>query len=949
MSKLKHSIWGILTVLFAVCCVSEEESLLQEKNSVEVAFRPCLDEGLPTRVIGDATNIDQLRVAVYEGDRHIYTITESWNYVQQNGISLNLMEGLTYKILFWAQDKDNTAYSFKGDGTIAVDYSNYTKRGHAVMEELDAFYAVTTVVAGSKTAGDNYIVLSRPLAQLNFADDAIRPENGSHKAIITFHSIPSYFNPFSGEVKMTDTVDGSDDITFSFTDFPEELLYSEGKQYHYISCNYLLAPADGFADVAVTFEIQKDGEQINRFEFKGKKAIIIERNKKTNVLGSIVQKPASWSIWDGTIPSTCPLTQASGNMDCYIIDEADDIAWLSVRSNAEQIGKGKTLMLTENIDMVHYDGQNPLYLPEGTVFNGGGKTIKGLKLKEGFLGNISAVTVTDLDIDQAIVSYSGSSESHRGVLANIAYGSCTFRNVTVKNSSVSTASGAAGGMVGYIMRKDKHNRDEKADVIFDNCHVRSTTVDGTLSEGHFVGKFCGYDNGESLTFTPECTLSNDGQTSLKSSYIEGNEGDWLSGNNYSKYNAWLGDEEYYRGKVIYGSNRFIPKWDGKTIIEPFLADPEYDDDPEYKVTAGDSRYVVYSAFDLAGVRNKTATPAAIYFKESVDMNGQGKDGKFFVPEAFSKSRNSSSDDNHFKSFSTVGYIDGQNNSIYNLSIYSQYNAGFNLANDRAAFIINALGTTVHKNISLHNCRTAVPHVVKDNEDKSYGAAFVSHVAGTSYTMQNVHAYGCKVFALQKVGILAARLAATSSDVSGCTVNNCYIENYECKDHYEEFSAEKSVNLGITTIDAKLSAKFYSYGEIGGLIGYVENNSTISDCHVRNSTIDAYGQDDQNAEVSPTTAAIGVSLLGYYVVPGRHVSTLIGDIRTTDSEKETIRITDCTVDSSTKCVNRHDRHNNKCGIVGRAYFLEFKDSEGSVYFNGTKLTLMNCKKSQDRDQ
>ena len=84
MSKLKHSIWGILTALFAVCCVSEEESLLQEKNSVEVAFRPCLDEGLPTRVIGDATNIDQLRVAVYEGDRHIYTITESWNYVQQN-------------------------------------------------------------------------------------------------------------------------------------------------------------------------------------------------------------------------------------------------------------------------------------------------------------------------------------------------------------------------------------------------------------------------------------------------------------------------------------------------------------------------------------------------------------------------------------------------------------------------------------------------------------------------------------------------------------------------------------------------------------------------------------------------------------------------------------------------------------------------------------------------
>lgn len=948
MKHILHCIYIILASALTSGCVDAGHFVPDEGKGTTVTFMPVLDGRTDTRSIGDASHIDRLQTMVFEekseGLSHLQTLTSSWDDVRQNGISLNLVEGRTYRILFWAEDKDNTAYNIGEDGVIAVSYDDYLKGGFARMEQLDAFHAVSEYTPGTSTGGTRQITLTRPLAQLNFADNAIKPVNGSHTVRLTFHSVPVALDPFSGKVKTTDHIDGTDDICFTFTDFSDEPLVIGDNTYNHLACNYFLTPSEGIADAAVTVEIEKDGALVNRHEFKGKKSVVLERNKQSNVIGKIAQSPVEWSVWDGTIPATSPLHK---DRDRYIIDEAADLAWLSVEDNAAVLPEGCTLELATDIDMAMMDGMNPIRLPSGAVIDGKGHTVKGLKLDGGFLGNGVEISVHDLTVEDSQII---SSQGHKGILIDRLQGSARFSNVTIRNSSVSTSDGSAGGMIGYICRKDPASRSEKVEVFFEDCHVDGNVVDGSLCEGHFVGLLSGYDGGEILSFSPDCSMKPaSGIEALNSIYIEGNEGAWLSGNDYSKYDAWLGGEEYYRGTVNYGGIRFIPKWDGKTAVEPLLADPVYDDTQDHKVTAGASRYSVYSAFDLAGVRSRTASPAALYFKENVDMNGQGADGRYFVPAEFSKSADASADDNHFTSFSTVTHLDGQGHGIYNLSIYSQHNAGHNIANDRAAFIINAIGTTVHKNISLHGCRTAVPPAVKDNEDKSYGAAFVSHVGGDSYTMENVHTYDCKVFALQKVGSLAARLAAGTSTITGCTANDSYLENYECKDHYETFSAEKSVDLGITTINAKLSTTFYSYGEVGGLIGFVENNATITDCHVRGAVIDAFGQDDRNADVSPATAAIGVSVLGYYTVPGRHVSTFIGDIRTSDKEKETIRISDCTVDSQTKCINRHDAHNNILDIVGRAYFLEFKDSEGSLYFNGTRITLMNCKKSQDRDQ
>lgn len=885
-------------ILSFSACSNDDYLLPEDGKNVSITFRPTLGGDLNTRAIGDASSIDRLQVVVYEGSVTLsktFSFSEQWYNVERNGITLTLIEGRSYKILFWADDEDNSAYTLTYEGKVSVNYTDYVNGGFSNMEEMDAFYGVSEITVGSqKTEDKGTVTLTRPLAQLNFADNTTNPHQDTHKAVVTFHSIPTSFNPFTGEVSLSDT----EDVTFTFTDFPEENLILNGTTYYYVSSNYLFAPTTGTLSVSATLDLQQsDGTSINKFEFKGDKAITLEKNKKTNVLGAIVQQPETWSVWDGTIPTKSTLTTDSENR--YIIDDAADIAWLSVASNASTLDNNKKFVLEVDIDMANKDGLSSIQLPEGSIWDGNGHTIKGLKLNGGLLGNAICVSVENLTIEESNFSNTNTEVTHIGVLANTLSGSATFTNVTIKNSSVSTKNGAAGGIIGYVSRMEQNNRSEELNVTFDNCHVVETSIDGSHSEGHFVGLLRGYDYGETLTFNNNCTLTLSQAATVAddfvSPYTEGNEGAWLADNDYTKYNGWLGNEECFRGKVFYGNNRFIPRWDGKTTVAPLAYNNE------------SNKYEVYSAFDLAGVREKTASPAAIYLMENVDMHGQGADGEYFVHENFAQSKNASTDDNHFSPFSSIGRLEGYNNGIYNLSINA------NKSTDRAAFILSGADGNVHQNISFHNCCTVVPHIVGTDDgqpvDKSYGATVVLSISGATYKMDNVHAYGCKVFALQKTGIIAGRVTSlTMATISNCSVNNCFIENYDCKDNQQNFYKV---------------AKFYSPGEIGGFIGFIENFATLENCHVKSTTIHAYGQNDYSVIIAS--------------IPGRHVGQFIGDIRTSDSQKDIIKLINCTVDSNTKCTQRWDQH-NKCSMIGRVYYLNVLgiiniDKKGTVTLDG----------------
>lgn len=861
-----------LILAFAVLSFSacSNDDYLQQTigENVSVIFRPTLNGELSTRSIGDATGIDRLTVAVYEGSQTLskkFSFSEDWDIVQRNGITLTLIEGHSYKILFWAEDEDNSAYSLTDDGRITVDYNNYINGGFAQMEELDAFCGTSSVTIGTlKVEDKGEIKLSRPLAQINFADNTTKPISGTHKAIVTYHGLPTSFNPFTGEIGVS-----KNDITFTFEDFPEDEMLSanvngSNNEYYYISSNYVFAPQSRTtATIKATLDLQNvDGSSIKKVELDN---ITIEQNKKTNILGSIVQQPETWSVWNGTIPTSSTITTDDQNR--YIIDEADDVAWLSVKGNAQGLNPNSTFIMTVDVDMNNGSSLASIHFPERSTLDGNGHTIKGLQLENALLGDVTNITVKNLNIEETIIENKSADLTHIGVLVNTLKGSNIFSNIHIKNSSVSTQNGAAGGIIGYISRKDPNNQEEELTVIFDNCHVTETTVDGSHSEGHFVGLLRGYDNKETLQFNSNCTLTLSAAASLAdefvSPYREGNEAVWLADNDYSKYDGWLGNEECYRGTVIYGENRFIPCWDGVTKITP--------------LTEGTTK-LIYSAFDLANCEG--TNPGTIKFMEDVDMGAK-----------------------NFNPLTGISKLLGENKTIYNMKVETTFSSSW----DGGGFI-RRCGTATIENITFNNADVRTTHVT-GGEGDAYSSIVCSVAEGTN-TLTNVKVVGGKLYGCNKMGGLAGYISGTFN-ATDCIVDGLSIENYD--------SGGKDV-FG-----------FKANGEVGGAFGFIAANATISNCYVKNTTLNCVGVNNGRA-------------LLVFKYAGRHVNEFIGDIRTTSGQ--TIRITlDENKFTGNSYKNRKDQYSG-CKYIGHCYYTyinaiikKIEDTKGTVYVNDKSITVV----------
>ena len=859
MNISRHIQYMLLALIATIAVGCSEDDIIADidGDSVDVMFLPSLDAEPQSRAIGKAERIDEILVGVYENGTFRFSLTESWTEAKNNGIKVSLIEGRTYQVLFWAQDSQNTAYALSPDGNITINYDDYTNGGFSKMEELDAFYFVDKVTVGAAKVENRTIVLSRPLAQLNFADKATRPESGVHRAEITFANIPTAFNPLNGTITTASISDPADDVTFRFSDFTQETLTVDGVDYYYLTSNYLFAPASE-STIEATFNLMPaaGGNPIKSLEFKGSEAITLKANCKTNVLGSMVQQPVTWSVWDGNMPgSDHELTTDSQNR--YIVDEAADIAWLT--ENAEGLQPNRTFILTVDVDMNNFPIPS-IDLPTGSTFDGNEHTIKNLRLSDALFGNATNLTVKNLTVEEADVANTATTVTHVGVLVNTLKGNSSFTNVNINNSSVSTDTGAAGGIVGYISGTKANDTSEMLDVTFDNCHVAETTVNGETATGHFVGLLRGYDPNEHLTFNSNCTLTLSATAAqandFVSPYREGNEGAWLAANDYSKYDGWLGKEECYRGTVMLGGIRFIPCWDGTTKITP--------------LTDGSTK-LIYSAFDLASLQGGSHT--AVSFKENVDLGGDRATNK-----------------NPFTPINSINTLDGEYHKLYNLNIFHKsWIVGFiNGVNDN----------TVHKN--LHFVNSSVRANMTGNEEQVYVGTLCPYVE-KKYSATNITVTNGYVLGLGKLGGLIGYVTSSGTlDCSNCIIESSTIENI--KGTFEE-------SFVIT--------KFYPHGEVGGLVGFIQNTTKITDSQVNNCTIHCFGQSDFKFIIT---------------VPGRHVNDFIGDIRLENGQK--VELIGNSVSGNNFTNRKKDTHSSKCPIVGKCY--KISGTAGTVYIGSTKV-------------
>ncbi len=463
-----------------------------------------------------------------------------------------------------------------------------------------------------------------------------------------------------------------------------------------------------------------------------------------------------------------------------------------------------------------------------------------------------------------------------GFIGSITDATATFTSCQVNGTVISTVyqkgiSGWCGGFVGFIGRSEEKNTSSAVTVVADKCQVSGGNVQAhmesdTRYSGKFLGTLSGYDHQEVFKMNG-CTVSTTftGLDSKAQAYI-------------SKYpEGNIGGNKYMNGYIFFDDLLYASPWDGSTKAQPKMAD---------------GAYHVYTAEELAWFQGKTVTDK-IMIHTDIDLAGYT-----FAPI-------------YKASYIDGVRADGNNSEIRNLKVV-RTNCG---KEDGGAFIRQASGTTVHKNLTFRNADITATHDPDADHGNAYCATLCGNMTGT-YTMTNVHAYDGKLYGVNKMGGLLGRVAPGTS---GATISDCFVSGY----YIENYEVDKPEDFG----NSYISVVFYPQGEVGGMIGFIHGNANVSNCRVENTEIKAYGQDDKNMIILE--------------VPGRHIGTVIGDIRTSSSANNyTVTITGTSSDDKTvtlsKAARRLDQFSGAT-FIGKCYNVATDDSKnGTVSVDGKKV-------------
>ncbi len=623
----------------------------------------------------------------------------------------------------------------------------------------------------------------------------------------------------------------------------------------------------------------------------------VGKDKKVILKSLLAGRDTKWTVDDLDIPTL--------NGEWYEIRSVNELAYLLEFGST----KGEKFRLMADVDVTSssiadkFSGEIGAESFENFEFDGNGKTISGLDLplaaglfsrvKDSRIYNLtlasstvgSADNVSNLLGTGAVVgSTSGTLEVSNvtisacnvyapckigGFVGAVTDGSAAFTSCKVNDANVNGVylkgvSGWCGGFVGFIGRTREDDTSISVDASFADCDINGGAVKPYMESaqrtcGQFLGMLIGFDPNEKVTMTgcdvETAYTGQDAASQANPHYI-------------------IGGHKYDNGVILVDGLSYARPWDGVTTKQPALSGGVYN---------------VYTAEELAWFQGKTETTSKILIRKDIDLAGH-----LFTP------------------IYKANHIDGNNCEIRNLKVFKN-DCG---KTDGGAFIRQASGTTVHKNIIFRNADIRSEHdpaQIAVAGGNAYCATLCSNVEGT-YTMENVHAVDGKLYGVNKMGGLLGRVCATST-ITGCSVSNYYIENYEVPEAPETFTA----------LGGLISATFYPQGEVGGMIGFIQSNATISDCHVYSTDINAYGQADKYGGM----------------VPGRHVGTVIGDVRTSsNSVAYTVTITDTGADAETLSLSKaHNKTLNEfsnAAFIGKCYNVANDDYRGTVSVNGTKV-------------
>ena len=526
--KLIFGMFAAAALLATSCIYDGLETPAPEEQS-RVSFTLDLEGAIATRAISDGKSVNKLFYSIYkveenENGEEVAVLQKfvgsdeygrgvKNDFVSGATVTVSLAKEQTYRAVFWAQDAACTAYDTEDLTNVLIDYASAANND----ENRDAFCAVTEFVADAGVTCD--VVLRRPFAQVNVGvlqsdwDQAVASGVTVKESSVVIKNAATSLNLLTGAVgPETEDVE----VSYTASAIPTEVLKVETDEtqegmesYVWLSMSYILvadhndvAGENGMlGDESAILEsaeftfVPENGTNIVLSD--GLTNIPVQRNWRTNILGTILAGNVDFNITidpayynDSNLIQIADGVVADEEEGTFYIANANGMKWLSENLTARDGFAGKTVKLTEDIDLYELDenGEPKCFDPIGSyrfdesfkgVLDGQNHTIKNMNQNTwalnngyyyndcgmGLFGALEEATIKNLIIDEA--SISGES-ALCGIVAAVAHNS-TFENITVTNSQCADYQYYAGGIVGWVSG-DNNN--------FIQCNVDASTVVG---------------------------------------------------------------------------------------------------------------------------------------------------------------------------------------------------------------------------------------------------------------------------------------------------------------------------------------------------------------------------------------------------------------------------------------------------------------------------------------
>ena len=497
--KLKNYLLLAGAALMMVSCANDDLKL-GGKGEIANINISLTTPNLKTKGYDDGKSANLLQYAIYEtsgegvNKTYKYITEESEEFTGSKNVQLQLVNGSSYTVIFWAASKPNgevatNPYTIDFEGEkMTVDYTK-VKANDA---NLDAFYGIVDlgVINGD---GSVKVNLERPLAQINVGtNDYEALEELNSKKVPTESSmvvknVPNEMNLLTGEVS------GETEAKYALNTInKDEKFPKEG--YTYLAMAYLLVGEKTNHDV--TFNFKSEAGELSREVAQ----IPVQRNHRTNIYGSILTSNQNvlveitpgfedefldYVIWDGTV------TEPQKINDTYMITKPGEWVWLGTLTN----GTNVKVALTANLD---FDGKEVKPLQIHGVFDGQNHVMSNINLTMPdytsglFIGEVNngILEIKNLTLSNITAIHNHKEHAYTGAVLGCTQNNMdvTLTNVHVINADLKGVK-SIGGLVGFI---SAGTSVKISDSSVDNSYIHNFAVE---KESGFVGGLVGRNAG----------------------------------------------------------------------------------------------------------------------------------------------------------------------------------------------------------------------------------------------------------------------------------------------------------------------------------------------------------------------------------------------------------------------------------------------------------------------